>query len=99
MKDETGGITIKEFIGLKSKMYSFLVDNRELKKAKVANRNVVAAISHNDYKDELWNNKCIRQSINRIQSKDHIIGTSEITKFNCLLLMTKYIFKIMDMMA
>ena len=27
-KDETGGVTIKEFAGLKPKMYSFLVDNR-----------------------------------------------------------------------
>ena len=27
MKDETGGVGIKEFAGLKAKMYSFLVDN------------------------------------------------------------------------
>ena len=29
MKDETGGIAIEEFIELKPKMYSFLVDNSE----------------------------------------------------------------------
>ena len=39
------------------------------------NRNVVATIIHNEYKDVLLNNKCIRQSMNRIQSKDHRIGT------------------------
>ena len=32
MKDETGWATIEEFIRLKAKMYSFLVDNSEHKK-------------------------------------------------------------------
>ena len=40
-------------------MYSLLVGNSELKKAKGVNRNVVGAISHNEYKDILWNNKCL----------------------------------------
>ena len=44
------------------------------------NRNVVATISHNGYKDVLLKNKCIRQSVNRIQSKDHRVGTYEINK-------------------
>ena len=58
MKDKTGGVAIKEFVGLKPKMYSFLVDNNEHKKAKVVNRNVVATITHHEYKDVLWNKKC-----------------------------------------
>ena len=62
-------------------MYSFLVDNNsEYKKAKVVNRNIVERITCNEYKDELLNNKCIRHSMNRIQSKDHLIGTYEINK-------------------
>ena len=35
---------------------------------------------YNDYKNVLLNNKCIRHSTNRIQSKDHRIGTHEIDK-------------------
>ena len=36
MKDETGGVASQEFVGLKPKMYSFLVDdNKEHKKQKV----------------------------------------------------------------
>ena len=47
MKDETVGITIIIFVGLKPKMHSFLVDgSSEHKKAKGVNRNVVATISH-----------------------------------------------------
>ena len=46
MKDETAGVVIEEFVGLKPKMYSYLVDdNSEHKKAKGVNRNVVATIS------------------------------------------------------
>ena len=70
MKDETAVVATEEFVRLKPKMYSYLVnDNSEHKKAKVLNRNVVAAISHNEYKDVLLNKKCLRHSINRIQSK------------------------------
>ena len=42
MKDEFKGKIISEFIGLKSKMYSFIaVDNEEVKKAKGVNKTVV----------------------------------------------------------
>ena len=47
MKDETAGTSIREFVGLKLKMYLYLVnDNSEDKKAKGVNRNVIATISH-----------------------------------------------------
>ena len=52
MEDETAGVAIEEFIGLKSKMYSYLVDENSVhKKAKSVNKNVVAVISHYEYKD------------------------------------------------
>ena len=72
-------------------------DNSEHEKAKSVTRNVVAAISHNEYKDVLLNNKCVRHSMNRIQSKDCRIGANEIKKTHCLVLITKYISRTMDM--
>ena len=61
MKEETGGTAIEEFVGLKAKMYSFLVDDdSEYQKAKSVNKNDVATISHYKYKDVLLNNKCLR---------------------------------------
>ena len=67
-------------------MYSYLVaDNSEHKKAKCVNKNVIAMISHNEYKDVLLNKKCLRHSMNRIQSKDHRIGTHEIDKISLYL--------------
>ena len=80
MKDETGGVAIKEFVAIKSKMCSFLVFNSEHKKAKDVKRNTVATISHNEYKNDLLNNKCITHSIDRTQSKDYRIGKYEISK-------------------
>ena len=80
MKDETGGVAIEEFFGLKRKMYSFLVYNSKHIKAKVVNKNVVATISHNEYKETLLNNKCIKHPINR--TKYHKIRTYEIKKIS-----------------
>ena len=82
MKDETRGVAIEEFVGLKPKMYSFLVDNSEHRNANGVNRNVVPRISHNEYKDVLLDNTYVRHSLNRIQSKGHTIGTYKINKIS-----------------
>ena len=75
---------IEEFVGLKPKMYLYLVnDNSEHKKEKGEDKNVDATISHNEYKDVLLNKKCLIHSMNRIQSKDHRAGAYEINKI-CL---------------
>ena len=63
VKEETGVVAIEESVGLNRKYI-------HSKKAKAVNRNVVATISHNEYKDVLLNNKCRRHSINRIQNKE-----------------------------
>ena len=88
MKDETAGTAIEEFLGLKPKMYSYLVDdNNDHKKPNDVNKNVVATISHNEHKDVLLNKKCLRHSRNRIKeeeliSKDHRRRTYEINKIS-----------------
>ena len=82
MKDETAGVAIEEFVRLKPKMYLHLVDdNREHKETKDINKNVVATISHNEYKDVLLNKNCLRHSMNRI-NKYHRIGTYEVNKIS-----------------
>ena len=49
MKDETAGVAIEEFLGLKTKIYLYLVDdNSKHKKAKGVNRNIVATIIQNE---------------------------------------------------
>ena len=56
---ETAGVGIKEFGGLNPKMYSYLLDDsNEHKKAKSMNQNLVAIISHGEYKVVFLNKKC-----------------------------------------
>ena len=68
MKDETAGVAIEGFVGLKPNMYLFcMVDNNSKhKKEKGLNKNVVATVSHDEYKDVFSNKKCLRHSMNRI---------------------------------
>ena len=81
MKNEKAGVAIEEFIW--SKFDSLLIyDSSEHKKAKGINKNVVATISHVQYKYFLLNNECLRRSMNRIQSKNHRIETYEINKIS-----------------
>ena len=80
-------------------MYSYLADdNSEQKKTKGVNRNVVATIIHNKYKDVLLKKKCLRHSMNKIQNKDHKTGTYETKNIYLFALMIKYTFKTMDVM-
>ena len=81
MKNEKAGVAIEEFVW--SKFDSFLIyDSSEHKKAKGINKNVVATISHVQYKYFLLNNECLGRSMNRIQSKNHRIETYEINKIS-----------------
>ena len=71
MKDKTAGIAICKFNGFKPKMNSFPVDDSsEHKKAKSVNKNVAAIIRHNEFNDVLLNDKCLKHSMNKIQSKN-----------------------------
>ena len=42
------------------------------------NKNVVANVSHNEYKFFLLNKKCLRHSMNRIQTKNHTLSIIDI---------------------
>ena len=48
----------------------------------IVNINIVATIICKEYKEVLLNKKCLRHFMNRIQSKDHKIGTYEINKIS-----------------
>ena len=55
-------------------MYSYLVnDNSEDEKAKVVNRNALATVSHNEYKNVLLSKECLKYLMSRIESKDNSI--------------------------
>ena len=43
-----GSVATEQFVGLKTKMHLFLVDDIEHKKVKGVNKNVVARISHGE---------------------------------------------------
>ena len=57
MKDENGGVAIEGFVVLKPKIYSFLVDNNEHKKAEHVNKNVVTIVNHNKHEYVFLNKK------------------------------------------
>ena len=60
----------------------FVDDSSEHKKARGVNKKMFATISHSEYKDVFLNKKCLRNSMNRIQGKDHTIGTYEVNKIS-----------------
>ena len=81
-KDEAAGKNNKEFVGLRSKLYSLLMeDGRENKKCKGVKRQVVEnSITHEDYKTCLitGKEKLARQNI--IRSYEHEVFTEEVNK-------------------
>ena len=76
IKYETCGLPIKGFVGLKSKVHTFIrKDNHKSKKAKDINRNVIDdEVKYENYNNVLLNSSSMRYELNRIQSKDHNIG-------------------------
>ena len=81
-KDEACGILITEFIGVKSKMYSYVKDNEKGgRTAKGIKKNVIKNnIRHEDYKNTLINNKQMQHKMKTIRSQRHQLGSYEINK-------------------
>ena len=82
-KDEAAaGVPIREFIGLRSKMYSYIKDDQTGgKTAKGIKKNVIKKdIEHKHYKQTLLEKKQIHHKIKTIRSQKHQLGSSEINK-------------------
>ena len=81
-KDEACGVPIVEFVGLKSKMHSYIKsDEKGGKTAKGIKKNVIKNnIKQKDYKNVLLNNKQLHHKMKTIRNQKHQLGSYEISK-------------------
>ena len=81
-KDEAAGVPVCEFIGLRSKMYSYMKDNdKGGKTAKRIKKNIIKKnITHENYKNVLFNNEQMHHTMKTIRSNLHQLGSYELNK-------------------
>ena len=86
-RGEVSGIPINAFIGLRSKMYSYLEDTDDCgKTVKLIKKNIMKKdFKHENYKNVLFNNKQVYHKMKTIRSQRHQLGSYEINKisFSC----------------
>ena len=84
MKDETSGMFVKDYVGLKSKIYTLIAaNNHESNKAKGINQNFLdIELKSENYTNILFNRSSMRHEMNRIQSKDLNIGSCKVSKLS-----------------
>ena len=83
MKDEAAGKIIKEFVGLRAKLYSYKMyeGGEEIKKCKGIKKQVVeSSISHEDYKTCLLTGKEQLRKQNILRRYNHEVYTEEVNK-------------------
>ena len=81
-KDEASGTPIIEFIGLRSKMYSYLKDNQNVgKTAKGIKKNIIKKLKHMKIIKK-FGNKQIYHNMKTIRSKNHELGSYKINKIS-----------------
>ena len=81
-KDEAAGKNIKEFVGLRAKLYSYkMEEGKENKKCKGIKKAVVEkSITHENYKTCLETGKEQLRRQNIIRSYEHVLYTEEVNK-------------------
>ena len=87
-KDVAAGKPITSFVGLKSKMYSYLVELpdgeiKNKKKAKGISKNVTKRdLEHEDYLSVLQNSTIKKHKMKTIRSDHHVVSSYEINKIS-----------------
>ena len=83
-KDEACGVPITEFVGLRSKMYSYIKDNdKGGKTAKGIKKSIIKEdITHENYKNTLFNKEQMYHTMKTIRSEKHQLGSYEINKIS-----------------
>lgn len=80
-KDETGGVPIQQFTGLRSKMYSLKYADKEVKRAKGIVKSVVKNdLRHQHYIDCILELKNIMCQMNVIRSRKHRLKVLHVNK-------------------
>ena len=81
-KDEAAREVIDEFVGLRSKLFSYkMLEGKESKKCKRVKKSVVnRSIAHEDYKKCLFTDKEQLRKMNVIRSHMHEVYTEEVNK-------------------
>lgn len=79
-KDEMGGKIIKEFVGLRSKLYCIKTLDKTIKKAKGTKKSVTKNLRMIDYKNVLYNCNVIRKKNLLFRSIKHEIFTQSVNK-------------------
>ncbi len=79
-KDENFSKPIKEFVGIRPKMYSILEYNDNQKKTHKGVPHKVEGLSHEEYKRVLFEDTISHATFYTIQSKNHQLETKKITK-------------------
>ena len=81
-KDETAGVPIAEFVGLRAKMYSIKTeDGKEEKKGKGIKKSVLKReVKHQDYKDCLFEKREYQHQMMGFRSHQHQVYTEKQTK-------------------
>ena len=80
MKDETCGKPIVDFVGLRAKNYSFLLEDSGQRKCKGIKKNVIKRMEHKDWVTCLNNQKVLMKEMTCFRSNKHDIATVVLNK-------------------
>ena len=82
-KDKAAGEPITEFVGLKSKMYSYRTARKSNKTAKGVKKNIIRRdIHHSDYLATLQDSQIMHHKMRTIRSEYHQISIYQINKIS-----------------